>query len=88
MTMLSMMQAVQQITTDAGLGFHDAVAGVAALALTGFWREMHSLKREITSWRATIDTTLFGPHGENGLYGTVRDHEQRLRRVEDVVPRD
>ena len=45
MTMLSMMQAVQQITTDAGLGFHDAVAGVAALALTGFWREMHSLKR-------------------------------------------
>jgi hypothetical protein len=54
----------------------------AGMVLAGFWREIHAFKRQIEKWQARIDTVLFGPDGGNGLHGTTKDHEQRLRRLE------
>jgi hypothetical protein len=54
----------------------------AGFVLAGFWREMHKFKREIQQWQSKIDTVLFGPMGDNGLHGTVRDHETRIRMLE------
>lgn len=56
--------------------------GIAAFVLAGFWREIHGFKREILRWQSKIDTVLFGAEGGNGLNGTAKDHEQRLRVLE------
>ncbi len=56
--------------------------GIAAFLLAGAWRELHAFKREIQQWQSKIDTVLFGPEGNNGLNGTMKDHEQRLRVLE------
>ena len=56
--------------------------GFTGVVLAGFWRDTRGLQKEIRSWRAKIDTTLFGPEGSNGLNGTVKDHEQRIRVLE------
>jgi hypothetical protein len=74
--------------------FQDAAVATRSLTLTdiavtftgfvliGFWREMHSLKNDIRAWQAKINTTLFGPNADNGLVGTSKDHEHRLRDLE------
>ena len=63
-----------------------AVAAIAisfaAFVLAGFWVEIHGFKREIIKWQSKIDTVLFGPEGNNGLNGTLKDHESRLRQLE------
>lgn len=55
---------------------------VAGFILAGAWREFHQFKREIQGWQARIDTVLFGADGSNGLNGTSKDHEQRIRLLE------
>lgn len=65
----------------------DASLSNIALAVAGFllaaaWRELHHFKREVQRWQGRIDVVLFGPNGDNGLNGTSRDHETRIRRLE------
>jgi len=57
---------------------------VAGFVLAGAWREFHAFKREIQKWQAKIDTALFGAQGDNGLNGTTRDHEARIRVIENT----
>lgn len=55
---------------------------VAGFLLAGAWREFHRFKRDVEQWQSKIDVVLFGPQGDNGLNGTSKDHESRLRLVE------
>ena len=55
---------------------------VAGFLLAGAWKEFHSFKREVQQWQSKIDTVLFGAEGGNGLNGTAKDHETRLRMLE------
>jgi hypothetical protein len=41
------------------------------------------MRDDIKVWQSKINTTLFGPNGDNGLNGTSKDHEHRLRHIED-----
>ena len=61
-------------------GFAIAFAG---FVLAGAWREFHHFKREIQKWQAKIDTALFGVTGGNGLNGISKDHETRIRQLEN-----
>ncbi len=56
--------------------------GVTTIALVGFWREQRALRDDIRVWQSKINTTLFGPNGDNGLNGTSKDHETRIRTIE------
>lgn len=56
--------------------------GFTGFVLAGFWREIHAFKRSVESWQSKIDVTLFGATGDNGLNGTSKDHEQRIRSLE------
>ena len=53
-----------------------------AFVLAGFWREVHHFRTATQKWQSKIDVTLFGPEGSNGLNGTIKDHETRLRALE------
>jgi hypothetical protein len=55
---------------------------VIALLLAGQWNATATFKREVRRWQDRVDVTLFGPGGDNGLNGTMKDHEQRLRAIE------
>jgi hypothetical protein len=55
---------------------------VIALLLVGQWNATSTFKREVRRWQDRMDVALFGPDGNNGLNGTVKDHEQRLRAIE------
>jgi len=56
--------------------------GIAGFLLAGAWREFHHFKREVQKWQSKIDVVLFGPEGNNGMNGTSKDHEQRIRLLE------
>lgn len=56
--------------------------GVTTFVLVGFWREQRALRDDIKVWQSKINTTLFGPNGDNGLNGISKDHEYRIREIE------
>lgn len=60
---------------------------VAGFLLAGAWREFHHFKREVQRWQSKIDVVLFGPEGSNGLNGIVKDHEARMRVLEQAAHR-
>jgi hypothetical protein len=60
----------------------DLAITFAGFVLAGFWREIHLFKRDVGKWQTRIDTALFGATGDNGLHGTSKDHEQRIRLLE------
>lgn len=55
---------------------------VVALLLVGALQSMNDFKKKVQSWQDRMDVAMFGPNGKNGVYGTVGDHEQRLRALE------
>lgn len=65
-----------------GISMADAAIAFTGVVLLGFWREMNSLKKHTLQWQSKIDTTLFGASGNNGLNGTTKDHEERIRSLE------
>jgi hypothetical protein len=65
-----------------GINVSDFAIAFAGFVLAGFWREIHLFKRDVGKWQARIDTALFGATGDNGLHGTSKDHETRLRALE------
>lgn len=67
---------------QAGADIHTLTLAFTGFALTMFWREIHAFKRSVEKWQSKIDTTLFGPEGNNGLNGKSKDHEQRIRTLE------
>lgn len=84
MHLLALLQSV----AHASLGGFDIAAiavSFTGFILAGFWREIHNFKREVLRWQSKIDTTLFGATGDNGLNGTTKDHEQRLRVLEHQI---
>lgn len=63
--------------------------GLTLALLVWFWNEFHAIKQRLTDfqreskeWQARIETGLFGATGENGLHGTSKDHETRIRLLE------
>lgn len=78
---MTLLQQVATVTADAITPTSIAV-GFAGFVLAGFWREIHTFKRHINQWQSKIDTALFGVNGDNGLNGTQKDHEARLRLIE------
>jgi hypothetical protein len=77
------MTLSQSVATLAPAVSAEAVAMTfTGLALTGFWREQRALREDMRTWQAKINTTLFGPNGDNGLNGTSKDHETRIRALE------
>jgi hypothetical protein len=81
MHLLTLLQAAT--ATIAGGDFTTAAVAFTGFVLAGFWREINVFKREVLKWQSKIDTTLFGATGDNGINGTVKDHEKRIRRLED-----
>lgn len=68
--------------------------GVTVALLVWFWNSVHGIKEQLTTltketkeWQAKVDVALFGATGDNGMYGTVKDHETRLRLLEQKVER-
>jgi hypothetical protein len=83
MSLLHTIQAMAQaVALETGLSLSDAALWFAGGAIAFFSREIYSFKREVLRWQAKIDTTLFGPEGQNGMHGTVKDHELRIRLLE------
>ena len=77
------MNLAQVVSTLApGMTAETAAMGFTGLVLTGFWREQRALREDMRTWQAKINTTLFGPNGDNGLNGTSKDHERRIRTLE------
>jgi hypothetical protein len=70
---------LQAVTHSPAVSLETIVTGFAGLAAIAFWREMRALRDDFTTFRSTIHTALFGPEGNNGINGTVKDHETRLR---------
>lgn len=86
MSFFSYLQAMVATTLEqAGADVHTLSLGFTGFVLTMFWREIHSFKRQVERWQSKIDTTLFGPEGNNGLNGTTKDHETRIRVLESKV---
>lgn len=56
--------------------------GVAALMLTAFWKDSRNEWKKAAEWRGEMKATLFGVNGTNGLVGTSKDHETRIRELE------
>lgn len=78
-------------TVDINLG--SILQGLTLAILVWFWNAFHQIKDQLTDlssttkeWQAKIDVALFGAKGDNGIHGTVKDHEQRLRHVETIRP--
>ena len=44
-------------------------------------RAVLAFAKEMTEWRVI----LFGRNGENGIQGTVKDHENRIRALENAA---
>lgn len=84
---MTLLQQVATTTADAITPTSIAVT-FAGFVLAGFWREIHTFKRHINQWQAKIDTVLFGAHGDNGLNGVTKEHEQRIRRLERFHARE
>lgn len=83
MSFFSYLQAMAVETLEqAGADIHTVALAFTGFALTMFWREIHAFKRSVEKWQSRIDTTLFGPEGNNGLNGTSKDHEVRIRVLE------
>lgn len=80
--LLEIQQYAQAVALGTGMSVSDVAVWFAGAALAFFGREMYSFKREIQRWQAKIDTTLFGPEGANGLNGSLKDHESRIRLLE------
>lgn len=86
MSFFSYLQAMAVATLEqAGADIHTVALGFTGFVLTMFWREIHAFKRSVEKWQSKIDTTLFGPQGDNGLNGTSKDHETRIRVLESKV---
>jgi hypothetical protein len=67
----------------ASMDFQSFAITFAGFVLAGFWREIHMFKRDVGKWQAKIDVVLFGATGSNGINGTTKDHEQRIRQLEN-----
>lgn len=55
---------------------------VATALLIGALQQLADFRRKVQSWQDRMDVAMFGPDGRNGVYGSVKDHELRLRRLE------
>lgn len=73
---------VAEALSSSGISVGDAAITFTGVVLLGFWREMNALRKQTLQWQSRIDTTLFGVSGHNGLNGTSKDHEERLRTLE------
>lgn len=82
MPFIAFFQALAADLNQAGADLTTVAVAFTGFVLAGFWREIHTFKREVTRWQSKIDTTLFGATGDNGLNGTAKDHEARLRALE------
>lgn len=67
---------------------------LTAFLLIWFWTAFHQIKDKLTEltketkeWQAKIDVVVFGATGNNGLHGTSKDHETRLRLLEQSIER-
>lgn len=63
--------------------------GLTVAILLWFFTQFHQMKdnlaefkKETKEWQAKVEVGLFGATGENGLHGTSKDHEQRIRALE------
>lgn len=70
------------VNTVSALQVSDLAVPFTGAVLMGFWKEMNSMRKQMIQWQAKIDTTLFGASGSNGLSGTSKDHEERIRILE------
>lgn len=84
---MTLLQTVAAASADTVTPTSIAVT-FAGFVLAGAWREIHTFKRHINQWQAKIDTVLFGPGGDNGLHGMTKEHERRIRRLEQVYARE
>jgi hypothetical protein len=82
MSFVLVIQAAVADAARAGFDLQTIITAFAGMVFAGFWREIHLFKQTVTSWQSRIDTHLFGPSGDNGLTGMVKDHEERLRVLE------
>lgn len=82
MTFVGFFQAVAAAAGKAGVDLHTLSIAFTGFVLTAFWREIHAFKQSVERWQSKIDTTLFGATGDNGLNGTSKDHETRIRALE------
>ena len=77
---MSLLNSLPSIAAE--LKLTDIAGTIATAALVGFWHEMRAFREEIRLWRAKIDTTLFGPEGNNGLNGKSKEMEHRIHDLE------
>lgn len=77
--------AAAGVTVDLGA----ILQGLTIAILLWFFTSLHQikeqlsdLKRETKEWQAKVEVGLFGATGENGLHGLSKDHEQRIRLLE------
>lgn len=47
--------------------------------------QLTQLTKETKEWQARVNVALFGATGDNGLHGTVKDHEARIRSLEQTT---
>jgi hypothetical protein len=77
-------------TTQAiNLDLNGVLQTVTVALLLSFFGSVNKLRDQLTrltketkEWQAKVDVALFGATGDNGLHGTVKDHEARLRSLE------
>lgn len=79
------MGVTDVVPVSSGASIQDIATVFTGIVLIGFWREMNSLKKQMTQWQSKIDTTLFGPNGSNGISGISKDHENRIRFLENTA---
>jgi hypothetical protein len=83
MLLLAEIQAIVADTTGLQLTVTDIAVSFSSIILLAFWRDMNRFKQDTQTWQATIETALFGRDGTNGINGTVKDHEVRIRDLEE-----
>lgn len=81
-------------STFTGIDLGAIFQGLTLAFLIWFWNafnqvrdKLNELTQETKEWQAKIDVVVFGATGSNGLNGTVKDHEVRLRLLEQNIER-